>query len=144
MASEPKCSKCRTGLWYEESIKAGVCIFCRDNAAEATVQPLPAPPDHDSATRKATPLFAGCLAYFPDALLAVAQLSKQGNDKHNPGEPLHWSKGKSADHADCLARHLLTHGQTDPDTGMSHTVALAWRALALLQTEIEAQKAGGT
>lgn len=92
--------------------------------------------------RKGQPLFAGCLNYFPDALLAVARLSRIGNDKHNPGEPLHWSKDKSNDHADCLARHLLTNGEIDPDTGLSHTVAVAWRALALLQTEIEAQRAG--
>jgi hypothetical protein len=90
------------------------------------------------ATRKDHPLFSGCMAYFPDALLAVSRLSKIGNDKHNPGQPLHWSKDKSADHADCLARHLVNHGQTDPDTGLSHTVSVAWRALALLQTEIEA------
>jgi hypothetical protein len=89
------------------------------------------------ATRKDHPLFSGCMAYFPDALLAVSKLSKIGNDKHNPGERLHWSREKSADHADCLARHLVNHGQTDPDTGLSHTTAVAWRALALLQTEIE-------
>jgi hypothetical protein len=90
-----------------------------------------------SGSRKATPLYSGCMAYFPDALAAVARLSKVGNDKHNPGQPLHWSKDKSADHADCLARHLVDHGAIDPETGLSHTVAVAWRALALLQTEIE-------
>jgi hypothetical protein len=31
------------------------------------------------------------LDYFPDALAAVAQISYQGNQKHNPGEPLHWA-----------------------------------------------------
>lgn len=103
-----------------------------DSAAlRAVVGPDP------SADRKATPLFSGCLNYFPDALLMVSRLSKLGNDKHNPGQPLHWAKGKSADHADCLARHLLAHGTIDPDTGFSHTVAVAWRALALLQTELE-------
>jgi hypothetical protein len=93
--------------------------------------------EKSSEARKATPLFGGCLNYFPDALAAVARLSKIGNDKHNPGQPLHWSKGKSNDHADCLARHLVDHGKIDPETGLSHTVAVAWRALALLQTEIE-------
>jgi hypothetical protein len=93
-----------------------------------------------SAARKNTPLYSGCMAYFPDALQAVARLSKVGNDKHNPGQPLHWSKDKSADHADCLARHLLDAGKVDPETGLSHTVSVAWRALALLQTEIEKQR----
>lgn len=97
----------------------------------------------DYHTRKATPLCTGCLDYFPDALAAVSQLSKIANDKHNPGEPLHWSKSKSADHADCLLRHLVERGKPDPDMqGLSHTVHVAWRALALLQTEIEAATPG--
>jgi hypothetical protein len=100
-------------------------------------EPYPGNPAAESRQRKDTPLYSGCLAYFPDALAAVARLSRLGNDKHNPGEPLHWSKGKSADHADALARHLVAAGKPDPETGLSHTVAVAWRALALLQTEIE-------
>lgn len=94
----------------------------------------------EPAGRKATPLYSGCLAYFPDALEAVARLSAIGNAKHNSGEPLHWAREKSGDHADALARHLLDHGMIDPDTGLSHTVAVAWRALALLQTEIEIRR----
>lgn len=91
-----------------------------------------------SALRKATPIFSGVLAYFPDALAEVARLSKAGNDKHNPGQPIHWSRGKSNDHADALVRHLLEHGTPDSDDGISHTVKVAWRALALLQEELEA------
>ena len=94
-----------------------------------------------SAARKAVPLCAGVLDYFPAALAAVARISKYGNDKHNPGEPLHWSRGKSADHADCIARHLIDRGIVDPETGESHTAELAWRALALLQEEEEAKGA---
>ena len=93
-------------------------------------------------SRKNTPLYSGCIAYFPDALEAIARLSKFGNDKHNPGEPLHWSRDKSNDHADCVARHLKDHGKIDEESGFSHTVALAWRALALLQTEIETVQEG--
>ena len=92
------------------------------------------------AKRKAQPIARGALDYFPDALLAVAELSRIANEQHNPGEPMHWAKHKSTDHADCLVRHLIERGQTDPTTGMSHTVAVAWRALALLQTEIEAAR----
>lgn len=92
---------------------------------------------NDEATRrKASPIYSGVLAYFPDALLAVANLSLVGNEQHNPGQPLHWAKGKSNDHADCLVRHLLDQGTLDTD-GVSHTTKVAWRALALLQTEIE-------
>lgn len=98
----------------------------------------------ESAARKAKPLFSGVLMYFPDALMAVAEHSRKANDKHNPGQPLHWSKGKSADHADCIARHLLDIGtnwdEKDPEFGSYHATALAWRALALLQTVLEREK----
>lgn len=93
-----------------------------------------------SAERKQTPIATGVLDYFPDALAAVAQLSKWGNDKHNPGEPLHWAREKSTDHADCIARHLIGRGTRDGD-GQRHSASLAWRALALLQLEIEAERA---
>lgn len=94
--------------------------------------------------RKSKPLFSGVLMYFPDALMAVAEHSKKGNDKHNPGQPLHWAKEKSTDHADCAARHLIDVGPNwdaiDPETGSLHAQALAWRALALLQTVLERNK----
>lgn len=95
----------------------------------------------DSAKRKATPLCTGVLDYFPAALAAVARVSKFGNDKHNPGEPMHHARGKSTDHADCIARHLIDRGVIDPESGESHTAELAWRALALLQEEEEARGA---
>lgn len=89
-------------------------------------------------------MFSGCMNYFPDALLAVAEHSRKANDKHNPGEKLHWSKSKSSDHADCVARHLLDIGpdwnSVDTEFDSYHATALAWRALALLQTVIEREK----
>jgi len=71
--------------------------------------------------------------YFPDALAAVSRLSKAGNDKHNPGEPLHWARGKSTDQMDCLARHILTPEAIDPETNEPELVAAVWRGLAQLQ-----------
>ena len=93
----------------------------------------------DGTERKAVPLMTGCLDYFPDALAEVARLSKIGNDKHNPGEPLHWSREKSNDHADCIIRHMLDRGTVDTD-GILHDAKVAWRALAQLQLAIEAQR----
>lgn len=93
-----------------------------------------------SEERKNMPLARGVLDYFPDALAAVAEHSQAGNDKHNPGEPLHWSRPKSTDHADCIIRHLAARGTRDKD-GTRHSAGLAWRALALLQLEIEAEVA---
>lgn len=92
--------------------------------------------------RKDIPLATGCVDYFPDALIAISRLSFKANTRHNPGEPLHWSKGKSTDHADCLLRHFVQRGEFDEEWQESHTVEMAWRALALLQMEIEAQRAG--
>jgi len=90
----------------------------------------------DASTRKGTPITTGVLDYFPRAIAAVAQCSKVGNDQHNPGQPLHWAKEKSADHADCIARHLIDRHTVDTD-GVRHATKLAWRALALLETALE-------
>lgn len=92
-----------------------------------------------SEERKDRPMATGLLDYFPDALAYVAYVSKLGNDKHNPGEPLHWAREKSMDHADCIVRHLLDRGGVSDD-GVRHSGNLAWRALALLQVELEATK----
>lgn len=89
-----------------------------------------------AAERKERPLARGVLDYFPDALLEVARLSKIGNDQHNPGQPMHWAKEKSTDHADCLLRHLIDRGTMDVDD-VRHSAKVAWRALALLQMEID-------
>lgn len=91
--------------------------------------------DTDSATRKTFPMAAGLLDYFPDALAYVAWVSFQGNEKHNPGLPLHHARGKSTDHADCIIRHVLNRGRFDGDVRESG--AAAWRSLALLQEELE-------
>ena len=86
--------------------------------------------------RKEYPLFSGLLKYFPDALMEVSHVSKVGNDQHNPGEPLHWAKEKSTDEPDALMRHLVESGTIDTD-GIRHSAKVAWRALALLQRELE-------
>lgn len=87
----------------------------------------------DSKKRKNTPICTGALDYFPLAIAAVARLSKWGNDKHNPGQEMHWAREKSTDQADCIARHLIDRGTIDPESGELHDVGLAWRALANLQ-----------
>lgn len=91
----------------------------------------------DAKARKSVPIARGVLDYFPDAVAAVAELSRIGNEQHNPGQPMHWAREKSTDHADCIVRHLIDRGTRDVD-GVLHSTKVAWRALALLQTEIEA------
>jgi len=94
----------------------------------------------ESEARKRTPIYSGVLQYFPDAIAGLARQSWKGNNKHNPGEPLGWSREKSSDHMDCIARHLMTPDEIDPETGETHLVAVAWRALAALQIQQEKLK----
>lgn len=93
----------------------------------------------DAKERKAVPICTGVLDYFPKALAEVAKVSKAGNEQHHPGSPLHWDKSKSSDEADALIRHLVERGGIDTD-GMRHSAKVAWRALALLERELDAEE----
>lgn len=92
---------------------------------------IPSPLPEDSEVRKTFPLYSGLLKYFPAALAAVAHHSYNGNQKHNPGQPLQHARGKSGDHEDCIMRHLM-EGDYE---------GVAWRALALLQEKLEQEGA---
>lgn len=97
----------------------------------------------DAISRKGIPIYSGFLMYFPDAVAEVARLSQIANEQHNPGEPVHWSRGKSADHEDCLMRHMMQLGEVDSD-GVLHDAKVAWRAMAVLQLRLESmQKESG-
>lgn len=151
------------GVTYQAQPSTGDCEGCVGSGAQALCGQLPRCEDpavifvharptgktaaqvsmilsEDPAVRKSTPITTGVLDYFPRALAAVAQCSKAGNDQHNPGQPLHWAKEKSTDHADCIARHLIDRKTVDTD-GIRHAAKLAWRALALLETLLENEEA---
>ena len=98
----------------------------------------------DSNERKGYPMLSGLLKYFPAALAGVSHISKLGNDKHNPGQPLHHARGKSMDHGDCILRHLtdtedllaaLKRGDANitPEMILLEANQLAWRTLAYTQ-----------
>jgi len=92
----------------------------------------------DAKVRKTYPIGTGFLDYFPLAVAEVSKVSLAGNIQHNgPDAPLHWDRSKSTDEADALIRHFLERGKVDSD-GMRHSAKLAWRAMALLQKELEA------
>lgn len=93
----------------------------------------------NAKSRKNYPVASGVLDYFPDALVAISEISKAGNDQHNPGLPLQWSRDKSGDESDTCIRHFLQRGTLDND-GKRHTAKAAWRMLALLQKEIEGEQ----
>ena len=96
----------------------------------------------DVKARKGLPIYSGFIAYFPRAIIAVAELSRVGNDQHNPGKPLHWDRAKSTDEKDALMRHLLDQtleGDAAADTdGVLHATKKAWRAMADLEKILEA------
>ena len=96
--------------------------------------------DDKSKARKETPIFSGVLMYFPLAIAEVARLSWTGNEKHNPGQRLHWNRPLSDDHMDCLLRHAMEYDQMDDD-GHLHAAKVAWRALAQLQLLLEERNA---
>lgn len=95
-----------------------------------------------SAERKEVAMSRGLFAYFPDALALVARHSVRANEKHNPGQPVHWSREKSSDHEDCILRHSASVAidANSLDDGQPHMVCRAWRALAALQLWAEAQQ----
>lgn len=99
----------------------------------------------DPKARKAVPVWSGGIAYFPDAIVAIAELSQRANEQHNPGQPLHWAKEKSTDEADAGMRHaiepLLIGGSDYDSDGAAHLVKKAWRACAELQRWLEAGNA---
>lgn len=97
----------------------------------------------DPKERKTYPIVTGLLRYFPDACAEVAHVSFVANEQHNPGEPMHWDRSKSLDQEDTLVRHLLEAGLIDSD-GLRHSAKVAWRALAALQLEIEADRTVNT
>ena len=98
-----------------------------------------------SAERKEVAVARGLFAYFPDALALIARHSARSNEKHNPGQLIHWSREKSADHEDSIARHSLAvavdEGSMDGD--VPDIVRRAWRALAALQVWVEKKHAKG-
>lgn len=92
----------------------------------------------DAAERAKYPMADGLLDYFPNALAEVSAVSRVGNEQHNPGEPMHWAREKSTDHANKILRHLVDRGKFDKD-GTRHTAKVAWRALAMLEDELIAE-----
>lgn len=93
----------------------------------------------DAKARKETPIWTGVMMYFPAVWAEVAKVSVEGNKQHNPGEPLHWARGKSTDYLDSAFRHMLDHGagEQKDDDGTYHLAKAIWRLCAQLQVVIE-------
>lgn len=85
------------------------------------------------------PIVQGCLAYFPKALLAVADVSKMGALKYNvPYADKNWARVPDGynRYTDALGRHLAKEhieGLYDAESNLLHAAHAAWDALARLE-----------
>ena len=112
-----------------------------------------APPPYfstDYNERKGLPIVTGFLDYFPLAALEVARVSVGGNAQHNPGEELHWARGKSMDQCNTAVRHIMERGGckrlglTGKDTdGTYHLGKAIWRLMAQFQLDLEEERGLG-
>ena len=82
----------------------------------------------DAQERKDIPIYRGFIKYFPDAIVEVTKRSVEGCQQHNH-DKVWWDKSKSSDELDALMRHLLE----------GDWAAVAWRAMANLQREMDKQ-----
>lgn len=136
-------------LKEHKSVGAATAEVIAEATGESDAQPVtePGAPRFidrlDSQSRKQFPMATGFIDYFPDAMAAVSHIAWLGNEKHNPGQPLHHARGKSTDHPDCVVRHLSTRHDSDPAyhddvlAPVFHLAEAAWRAMALLQETME-------
>jgi len=92
----------------------------------------------EAMRRKATPVGTGFVDYFPLAMQEVAKVSLAGQKQHglDDGGTLRWARELSADESDALMRHYIERGTLDTD-GLRHSAKMAWRAMALLEKELE-------
>lgn len=109
---------------------------------EAWQQPGARSLPSDSEFRKEIPIDSAHHQYFPAAIVAIAAWSRAANEKHNPGQPVHWARGKSVDQNDCIARHSLDlndaaaaerRGDDTLAAMLEESTCRAWRANAELQ-----------
>ena len=93
----------------------------------------------DPKERKQLQLYTFMFNYFPDAWLEVVRIARLGNEQHNPGEPLHWARGKSTDQMNAAFNHVFDYGtgqRVDSDGGY-HLAKAIWRLMAQLQLDVE-------
>lgn len=107
----------------------------------------------DYKARKSLPMYTFLTKYFPDAIIELVKVSVAGNVQHNPGQPMHWARGKSTDQMETAVRHIFDHGMgttyddeppevlaaIGPD-GTMHLAKAAWRLLAEIQLICEARQ----
>lgn len=86
-----------------------------------------------------SPIFRGCLSYFPRAMEAVAAISQFGASKYAWNGWRGVSDGFNR-YSDAMVRHLAKEGKgevLDPESGLPHAAHACWNALARLELMLE-------
>lgn len=100
----------------------------------------------DSAIRKDVPIYSGFIVYFPAAIAGAAKVSVAGVKQHGLAQLGH-NRGKSADHPDCVFRHMMdaadllasrrrgpvTESEEDIDRILTEASQAVWRVCAWSQ-----------
>lgn len=99
----------------------------------------------DYKERKEWECWTYLMEYMPDAFLEEVRVAIAGNQQHNPGQHLHWARGKSADQMNTAFRHMWEHtmaarwgrgSMVDVDK-CYHLAKAIWRLRAELQLTLE-------
>ncbi len=116
--------------------------YCQTDTRNFELEQLNSQIESKAQKRKDTPVYSGCITYFPLALKEIAKASAEGNKQHHNDKPLHWDRSKSGDELDAMMRHLLDHasGELFDDCGTRHIVKCGWRILAFIQKTMESEK----
>lgn len=89
-----------------------------------------------------SPIFRGCIGYFPRAISEVAAVSGFGATKYAWAGWRHVDDGLNR-YTDAMVRHLAKEAEgevVDPDSGLLHAAHVAWNALARLELIINQEK----
>lgn len=109
---------------------------CIDVPDQVTAAVDPSPTKQDAGVK--TPAYRGLAANFAHALLAVADVSREGLHKYPTYEGWKQTPNGIPVYADALLRHVLAYAGgelVDPESGLSHLAHAAWNALAILELE---------
>lgn len=99
----------------------------------------------DYKERKEWECWTYLMEYMPDAFLEEVRVAIAGNQQHNPGQHLHWARGKSTDQMNTAFRHMWEHtmaarwgrgSMVDVDK-CYHLAKAIWRLRAELQLTLE-------
>ncbi len=94
---------------------------------------------YDSQARKDLPVLKVVFGYFAAAMAGLTRHAVRSNEKHNKGEPVHWARGKSMDHAECTLRHLVDAEEIRAWLRRNPNHAQREEVLTMLEHELDAR-----